>query len=83
MTEPPSPRGLIRLPQTGARVVVRYLIDSGEATDALGELLSVSEDEVVVDGVRGIERIAVTRIVAAKPVPPKWTAGSTRRRHRP
>lgn len=60
----------MRLPEPGARVVVRYLLPSGQATDALGELLSVDEDTVVVDGKRGIERIRRTDIVAAKPVPP-------------
>ncbi|SEI81943.1 putative acetyltransferase [Demequina mangrovi] len=61
---------MIRLPAPGRRVVVRYLLPDGRATDALGELLSVSPDEVVVDGKRGVERIAVDAIVAAKEVPP-------------
>ena len=60
----------MRLPAPGARVVVRYLLPSGQATDALGELLSADAVTVVVDGKRGIERIAVADIVAAKPVPP-------------
>jgi hypothetical protein len=51
-------------------VVVRYLLPSGQATDALGELLSADADTVVVDGKRGVERIAVSDIIAAKPVPP-------------
>ena len=51
-------------------MVVRYLLPSGQATDALGELLSVDADTVTVDGKRGIERIAVRDIVAAKEVPP-------------
>jgi len=59
-----------RLPAPGHRVVVRYLLPSGQATDALGELLSVDADTVTVDGKRGIERIAVRDIVAAKEVPP-------------
>ncbi|GAB3604544.1 putative acetyltransferase [Microbacterium aureliae] len=58
------------LPPPGGRVVVRYLLPSGQATDALGELLSADEHTVVVDGKRGIERIAVADIIAAKPVPP-------------
>jgi hypothetical protein len=51
-------------------VVVRYLLPSGQATDALGELLSADEATVVVDGKRGIERIPTTAIIAAKEVPP-------------
>ncbi|WP_062202343.1 putative acetyltransferase [Demequina salsinemoris] len=71
MPEQSDPLGLIRLPAPGARVVVRYLIPTGQATDALGELLSVDDETVVVDGVRGVERIPVTTIVAAKEVPPR------------
>ncbi|MDN4481795.1 putative acetyltransferase [Demequina muriae] len=71
MTEPRSAKGQIVLPAPGARVVVRYLISTGQATDALGELLSVDDHTVVVKGVRGVERIAVADIVAAKPVPPR------------
>jgi hypothetical protein len=62
--------GRIAIPEPGRRVVVRYLLPSGQATDALGELLSADAVTVVVDGKRGIERIAVTAIVAAKEVPP-------------
>ena len=60
----------MRLPAPGNRVVVRYLLQTGQATDALGELLSADADTVVVDGKRGVERIAVSDIIAAKPVPP-------------
>ncbi len=61
---------MVNLPQPGHRVVVRYLLPSGQATDALGELLSVDAAMVVVDGKRGIERITVADIIAAKEVPP-------------
>ncbi len=71
MPEQIGGRGRIRLPAPGARVVVRYLIPSGQATDALGELLSADGEIVVVDGVRGVERIPVAAIVAAKEVPPR------------
>ena len=63
-------RGLVNLPEPGHRVVVRYLLPSGQATDALGELLSSNPTTVVVDGKRGIERISVDDIIAAKEVPP-------------
>ena len=52
------------------RVVVRYRLPSGQATDALGMLLSADESTLVVDGKRGIERIAVSTVIAAKEVPP-------------
>lgn len=60
----------MRLPLRGHRVVVRYLLPSGQATDALGMLLSADETTIVVDGKRGVETIAVTDIIAAKEVPP-------------
>ncbi|MFG6503724.1 hypothetical protein [Microbacterium sp. P05] len=61
---------MVKLPAPGARVVVRYLLPSGQATDALGGLLSADASTVVVDGKRGVERIAVAAIIAAKEVPP-------------
>ncbi|SBS73288.1 hypothetical protein [uncultured Microbacterium sp.] len=61
---------MVNLPEPGRRVVVRYLLPTGQATDALGELLSADAETVVVDGKRGVERIRVADIVAAKEVPP-------------
>ncbi|GAB3153193.1 hypothetical protein GCM10027058_21350 [Microbacterium neimengense] len=61
---------MVTLPEPGGRVVVRYLLPTGQATDALGELLSADEETVVVDGKRGVVRIRRIDIVAAKPVPP-------------
>jgi len=61
---------MVRLPAPGRRVVVRYLLPSGQATDALGELLSADATTVVVDGKRGVERIPRGAIIAAKEVPP-------------
>lgn len=60
----------IEIPAPGHRVVVRYLLPTGQATDALGELVSADAETVVVDGKRGIEHIAVADIIAAKEVPP-------------
>lgn len=54
----------------GMRVVVRYRLPDGRATDALGVLLSANETHLTVDGKRGVETIAVADIIAAKPVPP-------------
>lgn len=61
---------MIHLPEPGHRVVVRYLLPSGQATDALGELLSMDAATVVVDGKRGVERIPRGAIIAAKEVQP-------------
>lgn len=59
------------VPPVGSRVVVRYLLPSGQATDALGMLLGADALELVVDGKRGIERIARGTVIAAKQVPPQ------------
>ena len=61
------------MPQPGHRVVVRYLLPTGQATDALGVLLSADATAVVVDGKRGVETIALADILAAKEVPPPPT----------
>jgi hypothetical protein len=63
-------RRIVNLPAPGRRVVVRYLLPSGQATDALGELLSADAETLVVDGKRGIERIPRGAVIAAKEVPP-------------
>ncbi|CAN5264563.1 hypothetical protein BH09ACT5_BH09ACT5_09760 [soil metagenome] len=62
MTAPPF--------HAGDRVVVRYRLPDGRATDALGILLSASAEQLVVDGKRGRETIPVADIIAAKGVPP-------------
>lgn len=61
---------MIRLPAPGHRVVVRYLLADGQATDALGDLVSVTAEEVVVETRRGTVRIIGDTIIAAKEVPP-------------
>lgn len=61
---------MVIIPAPGTRVVVRYLLPSGQATDALGMLVSADEMTLVVDGKRGLETIAVDAVIAAKPVPP-------------
>ncbi|MDE0546039.1 hypothetical protein [Microbacterium sp. C7(2022)] len=60
----------MNLPDTGTRVVVRYILPDGRATDALGELLSANDSVLVVDGKRGIERIPRGAVIVAKVVPP-------------
>lgn len=67
------------LPPVGSRVVVRYLLPSGQATDALGLLLSADDAGLVVDGKRGIEHIARGTVIAAKQVPPPPEPRAARR----
>ncbi len=55
----------------GTRVVVRYLIEEGErATDALGELVERTEEQVVIQTRRGLEVVPMAQVLLAKPVPP-------------
>lgn len=54
----------------GQRVVVRYRLPDGQATDALGNLLSASATQLVVESTRGTVTIAVDDVIAAKRVPP-------------
>ncbi len=61
---------MVNLPDPGHRVVVRYLLPTGQATDALGELLRADAETVTVEGKRGVERIPRGAIIAAKEVPP-------------
>ncbi|MBW9108251.1 hypothetical protein JNB63_00525 [Microbacterium trichothecenolyticum] len=70
---------MVNLPEPGRRVVVRYILPTGQATDALGELLSADADSVVVDGKRGVERIPRGAIIAAKEVPPPPAPRTPRR----
>lgn len=67
---PDAPAKAASTPPVGSRVVVRYLLPSGQATDALGMLLRADDAELVVDGKRGIEHIARGTVIAAKQVPP-------------
>jgi len=69
---------MVNLPEPGHRVVVRYILPTGQATDALGELLSADGETVVVDGKRGVERIPRGAIIAAKEVPPPPTPRARR-----
>lgn len=55
----------------GTRVVVRHLIESGDrATDALGTLTAHDGTRLEVLTRQGPVQIAVSAVVAAKPVPP-------------
>ena len=54
----------------GTRVVVRYLIDDGRATDALGRLRSRDAAHVVIETKRGPDTVPLAAVIAAKEVPP-------------
>lgn len=54
----------------GTRVVARYLLPTGQATDALGYLRSRDADAVVIETKRGLETVGLATVIAAKEVPP-------------
>ncbi|GAA1678114.1 hypothetical protein [Microbacterium lacus] len=54
----------------GTRVVARYLLPDGSATDALGELRERDAVSVVIETRRGLQRVGLATVVAAKAVPP-------------
>jgi len=56
--------------EPGMRVVIRYRLDDGRATDALGILLSLTSSHAVVDTERGAGSIELVRVIASKVVPP-------------
>jgi hypothetical protein len=64
--------------RVGSRVVVRYRLPTGSATDALGELTHADNTVLVVRTRRGPVSIAVVDVIAAKEVPPPPPS-----RHRP
>lgn len=54
----------------GTRVVVRYRLPDGRATDALGYLREADATGCVVETKRGLETIRIAEVIASKPVPP-------------
>jgi hypothetical protein len=65
-----EPAEFIKQQPSGTRVVVRYRLEDGRATDALGFLHVSDETHCVVATKRGLETIAFADMIAAKEVPP-------------
>jgi hypothetical protein len=65
-----TPAELLRGIPIDSRVVVRYLLADGRATDALGYLRSRDAERVVVETKRGLDTVALATVIAAKEVPP-------------
>lgn len=64
----------------GTRVVIRYSLDDGQATDALGWFMRGDDTACVIAGKRGMETVRFDRVIAAKEVPPPPAPRSPRRR---
>jgi hypothetical protein len=65
-----TPTDFLRGIPLDTRVVVRYRIEDGRATDALGYLRSRDADHVVVQTKRGLDTVVLAAVIAAKEVPP-------------
>ncbi len=67
----------------GTRVVVRHRLDDGRATDALGWVHVSDATHCVIATKRGLETIALDRILAAKEVPPPPVRHTRGEHHEP
>lgn len=65
-----TPAEFLRTAPIGTRVVARHLLETGQATDALGYLRMRDAEHVVIDTKRGLETVALATVIAAKEVPP-------------
>lgn len=65
-----DPVAFLRAQPSGTRVVIRYSIPDGRATDAVGWLHVSDATHVVVATKRGLETIALADVLLAKEVPP-------------
>jgi hypothetical protein len=66
----PGPAAFLRAAPMGMRVVIRYRLPEGQATDVLGFVSASDETHVVVASTRGLETIALDTVIASKEVPP-------------
>ena len=60
----------LRAAPSGTRVVARYLLPDGQATDALGYVSATSASQIVIATVRGLTTVDFAKVLAAKEVPP-------------
>ncbi len=74
----------MKLPFTiGDRVVVRYRLSDGRATDALGVLRQLNDAIAVIETKRGLETVVLADVVVAKTVPPAAVSLRERRQSPP
>jgi len=60
----------LRAASDGTRVVIRYALPDGQATDALGYLSGSDDVACVVATSRGLVTVTYSTVIAAKEVPP-------------
>lgn len=68
-----TPAAWLEQVPVGTRIVVRYLLPDGRASDALGVLTAREHAHVVVETKRGPETVPIGAVIAAKQVPPAPT----------
>lgn len=68
-----GPVAFLRSAPMGMRVVIRYRLPDGMATDVLGFVSASDETAIVVASTRGLETVQYDTVVAAKEVPPPPT----------
>src|SRR4051812_44300598 len=66
---PRDPAEFLRDAPMGMRVVIRYLLPDGRATDVIGFVSAFDETHVAVASMRGMESVALDTVIAAKEVP--------------
>ena len=54
----------------GMRVVIRYRLEDGRATDVLGFVSASDASAIVVASTRGLETVQYSTVIAAKEIPP-------------
>ena len=67
----------------GDRVVVRYRLPDGRATDALGVLRQLDDVIAVIETKRGVETVVLADVLLAKTVPPAAVSLRQRRQSPP
>jgi hypothetical protein len=67
---PTDPAAFLRSAPMGMRVVIRYRLPDGMATDVIGFVSASDETRVAVASMRGMESVALETVIAAKEVPP-------------
>jgi hypothetical protein len=65
-----DPADFLRAAPMGVRVVIRYRLPDGMATDVLGFVSASDATHVVVASTRGLETVALDTVIASKAVPP-------------
>jgi hypothetical protein len=65
-----DPAAFLSAAPMGMRVVIRYRLPDGMATDVIGFVSASDETHVAVASMRGMESVALDTVIAAKEVPP-------------